>query len=459
MKQSSTERLRTANTVTQDVAGTAPQLATGDLFGRYRYVSQVGVGGGGSVHLVEDNILLRRVALKILDPAHVARPRQTRRFVHEAQITSQLDHPNIVPVHDLAGAPSYYTMKLVTGTTLADWIAAAEGGGRPPGVLYDLLGALLKVCDAVAFAHSRGILHCDLKPSNIMVGDFGEVYLMDWGSALMQSGTRVSISGTPVRGRAEPHMIKLAPAFMSPEQLAGRHAKLDQRTDVFGLGAVLYAVMTGQAPFDAGSMAQTLARARSGRVRFHARDALREPPVLCRIAKKAMSRRPEDRHQNVRDFKRELEAYVKGGFQLPTRVFVPGAPIIREGERGEEVFIIERGTCRVSKAIGGTDRVLREMGPGGVFGETAALAGGGVRTATVKAVDEVIVRVVSKTILDEVPGPQYLDQRPRRRARRALSRGRRADFAAREPERVSGVGDEARAAATPRSRGTAARAR
>ena len=101
---------------------------------------------------------MRQVALKILDPAHVQKPRQARRFLHEAQITSQLDHPNIVPVYDLGGAPaSYYTMKLVLGTTLADWISASSGPGRSRAALYDMVAALVKVCDAVAFAHSRGV--------------------------------------------------------------------------------------------------------------------------------------------------------------------------------------------------------------------------------------------------------------------------------------------------------------
>jgi serine/threonine protein kinase len=360
------------------------------------------MGGGGSVHLVRDTVLLRQVALKILDPTLVQKPRHARRFLHEAQVTSQLDHPNIVPVHDLAGAPSYYTMKLVTGTTLADWIDASAGSGRGSAVLQDMVGALLKVCDALAFAHSRGILHCDLKPSNIMVGEFGEVYLMDWGSARMVPTTRVSISGAPVPGRVG-RMIG-TPAFMAPEQLAGRHDKLDQRTDVFGLGGVLYSAMTGRAPFDAETMKATLMRARAGRIQFSAADPIREPPVLRRIVKRAMSRRPNDRYPTILDMKRDLEIYMKGGYQMPTRTFSPGADIIREGERGDEVFIIEKGLCRVSKRIGGTRKVLREMRVGGVFGETAALAGG-LRTATVTAVDEVVVRVVSKKILDEYLGP------------------------------------------------------
>jgi serine/threonine-protein kinase len=408
VKRPGSERLRTANTLPHDTGGRGKRAAstlttTSDLFGRYGYVSQVGIGGGGSVHLVRDSQLLREVALKVLDPAHVSKPRQAHRFLHEAQITAQLDHPNIVPVYDLGGSPaSYYTMKMVLGTTFADWIAASSGPGRSRGVLFDMIAALIKVCDALAFAHSRGVLHCDLKPSNIMVGDFGEVYLMDWGTAQMVSRTKVKLSGIPVPGR--PGRMIGTPAFMAPEQLRGRYDQLDERTDVFGLGGVLYSILTGRAPFDADSMEQTLAKARTGKVRLSGRDPLREPPALCRIVEKAMARRPKDRYGSVLEMKRDLEIFVKGGYQLPTRVYAANTPIIIERERGDEVFIIEKGTCRVSKAIGGTERVLREMGPGGVFGETAALAGG-VRTATVTAVDEVTVRVVSKKILDEYLGP------------------------------------------------------
>ena len=409
MKRSSSERLKTANTLLHNTGGGRRRIAsaletTGDLFGRYGYVSQVGLGGGGSVHLVRDSRLLRQVALKVLDPVHFAKARQLRRFLHEAQITAQLDHPNIVPVYDLGGAPaSYYTMKMVLGTTFADWIAASSGPGRSRGVLNDMIGALIKVCDALAFAHSRGVLHCDLKPSNIMVGDFGEVYLMDWGTAQRVSTTKIKVSGIPVAGQ-HGRMIG-TPAFMAPEQLRGRHDLLDRAgTDVFGLGGVLYAILTGRAPFDADSMKETLAKARAGKVRFSGRDPLREPPALCRIAEKAMARKPQDRYAGVLEMKRDLETFVKGGYQLPMRVYAARAPIIVERDRGDEVFIIEKGNCRVSKRIGGAERVLREMGPGGVFGETAALAGG-VRTATVTAVDEVTVRVVSKKILDEYLGP------------------------------------------------------
>jgi eukaryotic-like serine/threonine-protein kinase len=408
VKKVASQRLKTANTITSDgrshraAAVSLPGPPGGELFGRYQYVTQVGVGGGGSVHLVKDTVLLRQVALKILDAAQGEKPRQSRRFLHEAQITAQLDHPNIVPVHDLATGPAYYTMKLVRGTTLADWIVTSSGSGRSPAVLNDMIGVLLKVCDALAFAHSRGILHCDLKPTNIMVGDFGEVYLMDWGSARMLPRTRVSISGAAVEGKAG-RMIG-TPAYMAPEQLAGQHDKLDQRTDVFGLGAVLYAILTGRAPFDAESLGQTVRQARAGRLSFAMSDPMSIPPALEAITRRAMSRKPAERHATILDLKRELEAFVKGGYDLPTRTYSAGAPIIKEGERGSEVFIIEKGTCLVSKRIGGVEKVLREMHVGTVFGETAALAGG-LRTATVTAVDEVTVRIVSKKILDEYLGP------------------------------------------------------
>jgi serine/threonine-protein kinase len=404
VKRTKSKGFKTASTVTYEGEGSGdgaliPKDA--NLFGRYRYVAQVGLGGGGSVHQVTDATLLRQVALKILDPAHVHKPRQVRRFLHEAQITSQLDHPNIVPVHDLAGAPSYYTMKLVMGTTLADWITASSGSGRSPAILQEMVGALVKVCDALAFAHSRGIVHCDIKPSNIMVGEFGQVYLMDWGSVHMEAGTRVEIDGEPVPPR--PGRMIGTPAFMSPEQVAGAHERLDQRTDVFGVGALLYNILMGEAPFEADSLQETLVLARSSRLRKPAREAP-QTGGLWRIVERAMARKPADRYPTIVALKRDLEEFIKGGYQLPTRTYAAGAPIVREGERGDEVFIIEQGTCEVTKKVGRKHKVLRQMGTGGVFGETAALAGG-LRTATVTAVDEVRVRIVSKKILDEYLGP------------------------------------------------------
>jgi serine/threonine-protein kinase len=381
--------------------------AAGDLFRRYEYLREIGAGGVGSVHCVRDRALLRSVALKILDPVLAENAAQVERFAHEAQINAQLEHPNIVPVHEIVlteTGPKYFTMKLVEGRNLQDWIAEA---GRPRGsaeALEDLLTAFTKVCDAVSFAHSRGVIHCDLKPGNVMVGAFGEVYLMDWGLARLLPGAGpmgvVLSGGSGPTSTLYPGKVMGTPAFMSPEQAHGQVERYGERTDVFGLGAVLYTILTGEAPWGAGSMAEVLGRARACQLVFPEVSPLQLPPRLGRIVARAMAADPGERYADAAALKKDVEAFLRGGFRFPTRDYPAGAAIVREGEIGGEAFVIEKGTCVVSKTVAGARKVLRQLGTGSVFGETAALAGG-PRTATVEAVEAVTVRVVTRQLLEE----------------------------------------------------------
>ena len=376
------------------------------LFDRYEYVRDIGAGGVGSVHCVRDRMLLRQVALKILDPVLARNPIQVERFVNEAQINAQLEHPNIVPVHEIVLAPEgpkYFTMKLVEGVNLHDWIVTA---GRPAGSvedLHDMIAAFLKVCDALAFAHSRGVIHCDLKPGNVMVGSYGEVYLMDWGLARLRDASRrsgITVSSTEGGPSSPRGRVLGTPGFMAPEQAHGREAEYSERTDVFGLGAVLFAILTGRSPFSGADLEEALARARACEITFPPANPLHLPPRLCRIAARAMERDPAQRYATVLELKADVESFLRGGFHFPTRPYPPGAVIVAEGESGDEAFVIEKGTCVVYKTVGGERKVLRHLPAGSVFGETAALAGG-TRTATVAAVDDVTVRVVTRQLLEE----------------------------------------------------------
>jgi hypothetical protein len=187
---------------------------------------------------------------------------------------------------------------------------------------------------------------------------------------------------------------------MSPEQAEGLDARFSERTDVFGLGAILYTILTGESPWGAGSTTEVLARARACDVAFPEASPLHLPPRLCRIAARAMARDPAERYPSAVALKKDVEAFLRGGFRFPTRDYPPGAAIVSEGERGDEAFVIEKGTCVVFKTLAGERKVLRHLGPASVFGETAALAGG-TRTASVQAVDEVTVRVVTRQLLEE----------------------------------------------------------
>ena len=369
---------------------------------RYTDLGEIGRGGMGAVHRTFDTLLLREIAMKTIEAALVG-PAAAEQFIEEAQITGQLDHPNIVPVYDFGTHPdqrTFITMKLVTGRTLGEAIEALHDQGFAGETLEHVLRALIKVCEAVAFAHSRGVIHRDLKPANIMIGTHGQVYVMDWGLGLPLEGRRGPIahrSDAPAdRVRTSSPGTRLRPAlagtvgYMAPEQAAGRLDLIDARTDVFALGAILYKVLTDRPPFN------TLDRARAGHVVPPQEVMVGRPlpPALCEITMKALEREPGRRYQSVDALREALEGFLRGGGWFATRRFRPGQRIVGEGEPADAAFVVVEGRCEVFQERPDGRHELRTLGPGDVFGETALLSAQ-PRTATVAAVDEVTVKVIT----------------------------------------------------------------
>ena len=398
--------------------------------GRLRDEGEIARGGMGSIRKLYDIDLRRRVALKIIDPELCADPSMTQRFVDEARITGGLDHPNIVPVHDLASdgsGPASYTMKLVDGRTLTEMIAL-QGSQRD---LERILQCLVSVCDALAFAHSRGIVHRDLKPDNIMVGEFGQVYLMDWGCALV-TGDRLLVDGV-----AEPEGTILGTVrYMPPEQARGEVSRTDARSDIFAVGAILYKALTGQAPY-MGPVEVALAAAE--RAEFKPPDesqgvAVKPPPMLSRIVKKAMAREPADRYQTAAELAEALRAFMRGGNWFPLHTFSAGTVIVREGDRAEAAYILTAGSCEVRKRDPADPKrsiALRVLRAGEVFGETAIFADA-PRSASVVALDDVSAVVIDRSSLEQLAAGTYLGQFVKALADRFL------DLEARLQQQVAG---------------------
>jgi serine/threonine-protein kinase len=399
---------------TDSAAGAPPQRPWDVMPERYQYLGPISAGGMGSVHSVRDLALLRVTAMKVLSPALAHRPAEVDRFLREAQITAQLDHPNIVPVHELGTdgrGDQYFTMKRVVGRTLTAWISSEGRPASSPDALNDMLLAYLKVCDAVAFAHSRGVLHCDLKPDNIMVGSFGQVYVMDWGLAIVVHrdrdgvelpGPAPIVAAAPASGPGQAmRALCGTPSFMAPEQASGQPP--DERTDVFGLGAVLYSILVGAPPWDGADMRAAVAEAQAGVVKFPPSTSGAPMPLgLTEVVRRAMARDPADRYASVLELKKEVETSLRG-LPFTAQVYAPGSRIVVEGERGDCAYVVLRGSCVVYRTVDGQRSVLRRLGAGSVFGETAVLSGG-IRTATVEAEDEVVVKLVSRQLLEENVG-------------------------------------------------------
>jgi PAS domain S-box-containing protein len=255
------------------------------------------------------------------------------RFLQEARITGQLEHPGIVPVYELARQDgteqSYYIMRFVKGRTLSEVIAEYHRhrvkGEVPSYDLVALLNSFVAVCNTVAYAHSRGIIHRDLKGQNVVLGDFGEVVLLDWGLA-----KRVKLPGDSAAdtaefapgGRIDPNLVLSdavepdltldgqavgTPAFMAPEQAAGRIDQIGVRTDVYGLGAILYQILTGQTPFTGADVTAVLKKVQS-QDPIPPRQLNDEVPVFLEAAcLKALAKDPADRYSSARELAREIE--------------------------------------------------------------------------------------------------------------------------------------------------------
>jgi eukaryotic-like serine/threonine-protein kinase len=368
-------------------------------------------GGMGAIDVAVDRALDRRIALKTLHPHLRTNDGTVRMFLREARLTGLLDHPHIVPVYDIGERGSeqlYFTMKLVEGQTLSDVIRALPRGPLDTGTLYALLDVVAKVCDALAFAHSRGVLHCDIKPANVMVGEFGQVYLMDWGIARIigaeASPTSVpNLDGpVPIAKSATDNSVIGTPCYMSPEQARGERASLEPRSDVFLIGSLLYELLTRRPPYASSDRAETLSLAVSGAFvapRKVVKDAS-VPPELERIVLRAMAKKPEARYPTVAALREDLVRFMRGGGDFPRKNFAVGEAIVREGEQGNAAYIIVAGRCDIQKETPNGTETLQTIGPGAVFGEMTILTEG-PRTATVVATEPTTVLVVTSAVLEQ----------------------------------------------------------
>jgi len=329
---------------------------------RFRVLRPHARGGIGEVFLAFDNELNREVALKEIQSRHRRDESHRERFVREAEVTGGLEHPGIVPVYSLghhADGRPFYAMRFIRGDSLQEAIERFHAGPQPaipevpdninsptvigeaPPVPADntaptrhrvtpreqfgsiefrkLLGRFIDVCHAIEYAHSRGVLHRDLKPGNIMLGKYGETLVVDWGLAKIagnsdritntEEATLVPSSGSSLEQTADGSVIG-TPAYMSPEQAAGKLEQLGTATDVYSLGATLYHLLTGRAPFDKLRLKQLLAAVRKGEFPHPLEINPYVPRALAAICLKSMALRPEDRYASTAEIAEDVEHWL-----------------------------------------------------------------------------------------------------------------------------------------------------
>jgi serine/threonine-protein kinase len=377
----------------------SPDMPRNDS-GPYQCLGEIAQGGMGVILKGRDPALGRDLAVKVLKAEYAGRATAEARFVEEAQIGGQLQHPGIVPVYDLNrfsdGRP-FFTMKLVKGRTLAEMlserVSSADDRGR-------FLKVFEKVCDTIAYAHSRGVIHRDLKPSNVMVGAFGEVLVMDWGLAkvLPRGGIAdemraVAASRPPGRPWCEPTIIQTdragsggsdtqagsvmgTPAFMPPEQAGGEVDKLDERADVFGLGAVLCVILTGQPPFVAVTAEATRLMAIRGELdeAFARLDADRTDAELVGLCKQCLAAKREARPRHAGEVAGAMSAYLAAvEARAQTAEVERAAAEARAAEEvktrrvAEEMAVVERKRRRLQAVTGLAFTALVLTGGAGVW--------------------------------------------------------------------------------------------
>ncbi len=315
-----------------------------DKDGRYVIEREIARGGMGVVLRAVDCDIRREVAVKyLLDQSNAAKK---ARFIEEAQITGQLEHPNIPPIHELdvdANQRLFFSMKMVKGRSLANVLDSLRKDPRQAGKDFSvakLLNILVSVCNAIAYAHSCGVVHRDLKPANIMVGDFGEVYVMDWGLAkVLKDGRRtqppaplatVVPNGSASAPLAIPAKVETSrqadidltqegavlgtPVYMPPEQAIGRGEFIDQRSDVYSLGAILYEMLTLQPPVEKqGGYFAILMRVTQGEIVPPEQRTKRAiPKELAAVAMKALAKDPQDRYPTVEALRKDIERFQEG---------------------------------------------------------------------------------------------------------------------------------------------------
>jgi len=297
---------------------------------RYQLFGEIARGGMGAVLKGRDRDLGRDLAVKVLLESHQEKPELVRRFVEEAQIGGQLQHPGIVLVYELgtfADRRPYFTMKLVKGRTLAALLAERVS---PAHDLPRFLAIFEAICQTVAYAHARGVIHRDLKPSNVMVGSFGEVQVMDWGLAKVlkeggvadepdaQPAPELSVIATVRSGSdgndSQAGSVLGTPAYMAPEQAAGEVERVDRRADVFGLGSILCEILTGQPAHTGRSQPELIRKAMRGdTVDALARlDGCGAEAELGSLARDCLAVEPEDRPRDAGIVAGRITAYLAG---------------------------------------------------------------------------------------------------------------------------------------------------
>ncbi|MEC8023154.1 MAG: protein kinase [Myxococcota bacterium] len=361
----------------REVAG-ARSLADGPktLVGRYIVGPTLGTGGMGVVRLVRDQDIGRNVAMKTLNPGDPDIAALERPLISEAQTTGQLEHPNIMPVYELGVLPAgdvFYTMKAMSGFSLKDVLKGLRLGDAKLRKEYTerrLLSIFTQICQALHYAHSRGVVHRDLKPDNVLLGSYGEVLVMDWGIAY--------VIGTTDDPLAQPGMVVGTPHYMAPEQARGEISRIDGRTDVYSLGVILYEMLTLTTPIAEILSAQEIPadldahadmaldavrRMREARRPIDNGRNGRVPDVLADIVTTATAPSPKVRYATARQLIDRIEEYLEGSAERDRRTLMASAELAVGVQAIDRYRRLRESRSRLGEDVARRSRTIHRWDP------------------------------------------------------------------------------------------------
>ena len=366
--------------------GSAEMPVDPDGSTRLQLLGEIARGGMGAVLKGRDPAIGRDLAVKVLLDSHRDRPDLVRRFIEEAQISGQLQHPGIVPIYELgafADCRPYFAMKLVKGRTLSSLLAERPD---PSHELSRFLAIFESICQTMAYAHARGVIHRDLKPSNVMVGAFGEVQVMDWGLAkvLPRGGSaddasagmttdRETLIATAASGTdsdlSRAGSVLGTPSYMAPEQARGEIDRLDERADVFALGSILCEVLSGFPAFTGRSSGEIQRLAARGDLSpaLGRLDACGADPELIALAKSYLSPEPDDRPRHAGTVSTRIAAYRSGVEDRLRRSEIARAAESARAEEALKTAAHERRSRRLTVGLAASILGLGMLGGGGGF--------------------------------------------------------------------------------------------
>lgn len=382
---------------------------------KYKFQGKLASGGMGAILKVIDQDLQRKTAMKVVKPEFKNDEDILRDFIREAKITGLLEHPNIIPVHELGLSEEtglFFTMKLARGESLNAILAEIKKGTpeyvEKYGVFY-LLNIFRRICDAISFAHAKGIIHQDIKPHNVIVGQHGAVLVMDWGLARFigdpekepDPSQREILKNISVVPTGKKNVIQGSPAYMAPEQVKGDARDLDFQTDIFLLGGTLYHIFTLESPYKGNDVKEVLRKAEHREmIAPPERSPDRMiPEEMCRIILRATALNKEDRYSNVQALIDDVDDIISGKWtKQEKKTFASGRMLMHQGDSGEEAYLIVKGSVEVFRETGDQKIILTTLGPGEIVGEMALITDEN-RSASVAALTDTEVTVLTKQIM------------------------------------------------------------